>query len=72
MFQEGIYLIEVAEWFGYCKRCSTIEQVDNHTGTGCVVVVGNVPLHWSVFMDDTSQSYYCKGGTQVYAYSLHQ
>ena len=28
-----IYLIEVAEWFGYCNRCSTIEQVGNRTGT---------------------------------------
>ncbi len=31
MSREGIYLIEVAEWFGCCNRCSTIEQVGNTT-----------------------------------------
>ena len=33
MSQEGIYSIEVAEWFGYCDRGSTIEQVGNCTST---------------------------------------
>ena len=37
MSPEGIYLIEVAEWFGYW--CSTIEQVGNRTGTGRVFVL---------------------------------
>ena len=27
-----------------------------------VVAIDSVPLHWSVFMADTSQSYYCEGG----------
>ena len=68
MSWEGTYLIEVGE----CNRCSTIEQVGNRTGTRCVfvptldvrhlIVIVHVPLHWSVFMPDMSQSYYCEGG----------
>ena len=27
MSRDGIYLIEVVEWFGYCNRCRSIEQV---------------------------------------------
>ena len=38
MSQEGIYLIEVAEWFGNSNRYSTIEQVGNRTGTRCEFV----------------------------------
>ena len=38
MCQEVIYLIEVAERFGYSNRCSTIEPVDNRTGTKRVFV----------------------------------
>ena len=75
MSWEGIYLIQVSEWFGNCYRCSTIEQVDNRTGTGRVflptlnvcsrsrkVDVDYLPLDWSVFIADTSQSYYCEWG----------
>ena len=38
MSREGIYLIEAAEWFGYCNMCSTIEQIDKRTGTERVFV----------------------------------
>ena len=52
MSQEGIYLIKVAEWFGYCNRYSTIEQVGNRTGTRC----GFVPT-----LDGRSQMYFYIG-----------
>ena len=64
MSQEGIYLIEVAEGFGYHNRCCTIERVEivlvlemcsyRHWTVVVVVDVDNVPLHWSAFMADTS------------------
>ena len=38
MSREEICLIEVAEWFDYRNRCSTIEQVGNCTGTRRVFV----------------------------------
>ena len=66
MSREGIYLIEVAKWFGYFNRCRTIEQVDNRTSTRRVFVPTldgrSRSLHWFVVMADTSQSYYYEGG----------
>ena len=38
MSRERIYLFEDTEWFGYCNRFSTIEQVGNRTGTRHVLV----------------------------------
>ena len=39
MSREWIHLIEVAESFGFCNMCNTIEQVGNRTGTRRVFVL---------------------------------
>ena len=37
--QEGVYLIDVAGWFGYCNRWCTIEQLGNRNDTGRIFVL---------------------------------